>query len=80
MTELDVKLEGWDSAELRGVAADFYHALILFCKGKALKVVLTNEEGEGFEAWRASVNKYAPTSKVSVVGKLAEILRMPFKR
>ena len=67
-----------DISELKGVAADFYHALILFCKGKALKIVLTNKEGEGFEAWRALVNKYEPTSKASVVGKLAEILRTPF--
>ena len=27
----------WASAELKSVAADFHHALILFCKGKALK-------------------------------------------
>ena len=50
MVELDIRLEDWASAELRSVAADFYHALILFCKGKALKIVLTNKEGEGFEA------------------------------
>ena len=43
-----------------------------------MKVVLTNKEGEGFEAWRALVNKYEPTSKASVVGKLTEILRTPF--
>ena len=42
-----------------------------------MKIVLTNKEGEGFEAWRALVNKYEPTSKASVVGKLAEILRTP---
>ena len=30
-------------------AADFHHTLILFCKGKALEIVLTNKEGEGFE-------------------------------
>ena len=77
VTELDLKLEDWTSAELKSVAADFYHALILCCKGKALKVVLTNKEGQGFEAWRALVNKYEPTSKASVVGKLAEILRTP---
>ena len=58
--------------ELKSIAADFYHAL------KALKNVLTNKEGEGFEAWRALINKYEPTSKASVVGKLAEILRKPF--
>ena len=78
MTEVDLRLDDWASAELKSVAADFYHALILFCKGKALKIVLTNKEGEGFEAWRALVNKYEPTSKASVVGKLAEILRTPF--
>ena len=77
MAELDLRLEEWASAELKSVAADFYHALILFCKGKALKIVLTNKGGEGFEAWRALVNKYEPTSKASV-GKLAEILRTPF--
>ena len=76
VTELDLRLEEWASAELKSVAADFYHALILFCKGKALKIVLTN--GEGFEAWRALVNKYEPTSKASEVGKLAKILRTPF--
>ena len=37
-----------------------------------LKVVLTNKEGE------ALVNKYDPTSKASVVGKLAKILRTSF--
>ena len=77
-TELDLSLEDWASAELKRVVADFYHALILFCKGKALKVALTNKEGEGFEAWRALVNRYEP-SKVNVVGKLAEILRTPFE-
>ena len=51
VAELDIRLEDWESAELKSVAADFYHALILFCKGKALKIVLTNKEGEGFEAW-----------------------------
>ena len=78
VTELDLRLDDWASAELKSVAADFCHALILFCKGKALKIVLTNKEGEGFEAWRSLVNKYEPTSKASVVGKLAEILRAPF--
>ena len=34
--------------------------------------------GVGFEAWRALVNKYEPTSKASVVGKLVEILRTSF--
>ena len=62
----------------RSVSADFHHALILFCKGKALEIVLTNKEGEGFEAWRSLVNKYEPISKASVVGKLAEILRTPY--
>ena len=76
--ELDIRLEDWESAELESVAADFYHALTLFCKGKALKIVLTNKEGEGFEAWRALVNKYEPTSTASVVGKLAEIFRTQF--
>ena len=73
VAELDLR-----SAELKSVAADFYHALILFCKGKALKIVLTNKEGEGLEALRALVNKYEPTSKANVAGKLAEILRTPF--
>ena len=77
MAELDIRLEDWASAELKSVAAEFLHALILFCKGKALKIVLSNKEGEGFEAWRALVNKYEPTSKASVVGNLAEILRTP---
>ena len=35
MTDSDLKREDWASAELKSVAADFYHALIL-CKGKAL--------------------------------------------
>ena len=30
VTELDLRLEEWASAELKSVAADFYHALILF--------------------------------------------------
>ena len=72
-----MKLEDWASAELKSVAADFHHALIVFCKSKALKVVLTKKEGEGFEARPALVNKYKPTSRASVVGKLAEILRTP---
>ena len=78
VAELDLRLEEWASAESKSVAADFHHALILFCNGKTLKNVLTNKEREGFEAWRALVNKYEPTSKVSVVGKLAKILRTPF--
>ena len=78
VTELDLRLDEWASAELKSVAAHFCHELILFCEGKALKIVLTNKEGEGFEAWRALVNKCEPTSKASVVGKLAEILRTPF--
>ena len=41
VTELDLKLEDWASAELKSAAADFCHALILFCTGKALNVVLT---------------------------------------
>ena len=51
---------------------------MLLCKGKALKIVLTNKEGEGFEARRSLVNKYEPTRKASVDRKLAEILRTPF--
>ena len=39
---------------------------------------MTNKEGEGFEAWRALVIKYEPTSKARMVGKLVEILRTPF--
>ena len=53
VTELDLRLVEWANAELKSVAADFYHVLILFCKRKALKIVLTNKEGEGFEGWRA---------------------------
>ena len=34
VAELDIRLEDWESAELKSVAADFHHALILFCKGK----------------------------------------------
>ena len=79
VTELDLRLDHWASTELKSVAADFCHVLILFCKRRALKIDLTNKEGEGFEAWRALVNKCEPTSKASVVGKLAEILRMSFE-
>ena len=79
VTELDLRLEEWASAELKRIAADCYHALILFCKGKALKVVLTNTEGEGLGSWRALVNKYEPTGNASVVGKLAESLRTLFE-
>ena len=42
VAELDLRLDDWASAKLKNVAADFYYALILFCKGKALKIVLTN--------------------------------------
>ena len=66
MTELDLNLEDWASAELKS-------ALILFCKGTALKSCPDQQKGERLEAWRALVNKYEPTSKESVVGKLAEI-------
>ena len=59
VTELDLRLDDWASAGLKSVAADFYHAP--FCKGKALKIVLPDKEGEGFEAWRALVNKFEPT-------------------
>ena len=76
MTEFNPKLGDWASAELKSVTTDFYHALILFCRSKALKVTLSNKEGEGFEARRALVNKYEPTKKASVVGKLTELLRM----
>ena len=48
VTELGLRLDDWASVELKSVATDFYHALTLFCKGKALKVVWTNKEGEGF--------------------------------
>ena len=44
--ESDLRLDEWASAELKSVAADVHHAQILFCKGKALKIVLTNKEGE----------------------------------
>ena len=40
--ESDLRLDEWASAELKSVAADVYHAQILFCK----RVVLTNKEGE----------------------------------
>ena len=46
VTELDLRLDDWASAELKSVAADYNRAQILFCKGKALKFVLTNKEGE----------------------------------
>ena len=39
-TELDLRLDDWASAELKSVA------LILFYKWTALKIVLTNKEGE----------------------------------
>ena len=34
VTELDLRLDDWASAELKGVAADFFHALISSAKGK----------------------------------------------
>ena len=79
VSALDPKLVDSDGTEMTGVAADLYHALIISCQGKALKVVLTNKEGERFEAWREWVNTYQPRSKASVVGKLAEIFRTTFK-
>ena len=45
VTELDNRLDEWASAELKSVAADFYHALILFCKGKALKIGPDQQRG-----------------------------------
>ena len=51
VAELDIRLEDWRSAELKSVAVDFCHALILFFKGKTLKNVLTNKEREGFVVW-----------------------------
>ena len=47
VTELDLRLDDWASAELKSVAA--------------LKIVLTNKEGGGLEAWRALVIEYEPT-------------------
>ena len=41
VTELDLRLDDWASVELRSVAADIWHELTLFCKGKALKIVLS---------------------------------------
>ena len=49
VTELDLRLDDWTSAELKSVAAKL--------QGKALKIVLSNKAGEGFEAWRASTNQ-----------------------
>ena len=34
VAELDLRLEEWASAELKSVAADFYHALFSSAKGK----------------------------------------------
>ena len=77
LSELDIKFARLGRCTEKRLRLTFYHALILFCKGKALKVVLTNKEGEGLEAWRSLVNKYEPPSKASVVGKLVEILLNP---
>ena len=44
MAERDLRLEDWVSAGLKSVSADFCHALILFCKGKALKIVLKKDK------------------------------------
>ena len=57
VTELDLRLEEWASAELKSVAADFYHARVLFCKEKALKLVLTNKEPG--EHWSTSMRRPA---------------------
>ena len=45
VTELDVKLEDWDSAELRGVAADFFHAVILVYKKSGAEGCLVQQRG-----------------------------------
>ena len=67
MAELDLRLEEWASAELKSVAADFNHALILFCNGQTLKIVLTKKEGEGFEGL-ASVGQQKRADQQSECG------------
>ena len=38
--------------ELTQQAAQLYHVLIMFVRGKAVKLVRKAADGEGFEAWR----------------------------
>ena len=76
MAEVDIRHEDWAGAELKCVAADFYHALILFFKGKALKIVSKKEKDLRLgEHWSTSTRR--PAKRVWL-GKLAEILRTPF--
>ena len=64
VTDVDLRLDDWGSAELQSAAADFYHTLILFCKRKALKIVLTNKEGEGLEGERQSTSTSRQAKRV----------------
>ena len=61
VTELDLRLDEWASAELKSVAADFYHALILFCKGKALKIAPNNSQETSFYSRHRSQKSFIRT-------------------
>ena len=78
VTELDLRLDEWASAELKSVAADFCHALILFCKGKVLKNYLDQQRGR--RMWDlASAGQQVRADQQSECGReVAKILRTPF--
>ena len=80
VTELDLRVEDWASAELKSVAADFYHALILFGKFQvAERYPGQQQRVKDSRLGERQSTIYAPTGKASVVGKLADILRTPFE-
>ena len=61
------------------VAAELYHMLIFFVRGKALQLVLKAGEDEGLEAWRLLIRRYEPRDNATCVGKLVEILSSSFE-
>ena len=72
-----VAIEGTLS-NAKEIAAELYHVLIFFVRGRALKLTLKAGEGEGLEAWRLIVNRYEPTTVANSVGRLVEILSSDF--
>ena len=64
---------------MRSMAAELYHTLTLFTKGKAAKIVTTVAEGEGFEAWRMLQHRYEPVSNTTTVQKSVDVLKTDFR-
>jgi hypothetical protein len=63
----------------KNCAAELFHMLITFVRGKALTLVLKAGEQEGLEAWRLLVHRYEPSDNASSVGKLVALLSRDFE-